>query len=202
MAPHAVLREIAVPFELVRIDTAAGAHRTAAYRAINPNQRVPTLVHGDRVMSESAAIVLYLCELHPEAGLMPLPGEPRRHLFLQWLTYFTNTMQEELHHWWHAEYYCDGDASQADLKTVADRRLGEIFSRLDSTLAAAGPYILGERFSAADIYFAMLCRWTRKMTVPATAYPAINRLIGLVTARPAWSAMMEAEGIDWNGTLT
>jgi len=47
----------------------------------------------------------------------------------------------------------------------------------------------------------MLCRWTRAMAKPATTYPNLNRLIGLVTARPAWVAMMLAEGIDWNGPL-
>ena len=85
MAPHAILCEIGAAFELVRVDTSAGAQRDPAYLALNPNARVPTLVHGDRVIYESAAIVLSLCERHPEAGLMPLPGEPDRHAFLQWL---------------------------------------------------------------------------------------------------------------------
>lgn len=61
--------------------------------------------------------------------------------------------------------------------------------------------MLGERFFALDIFLVMLCRWTRAMAVPATSYPHLNRLIGLVTARPAWAAMMLAEGIDWNGPL-
>ena len=58
---------------------------------------------------------------------------------------------------------------------------------------------LRERFPAAGIFPAMLCRWTRAMAAPATDYPHLNRLIGLVTARPAWERMMEAEGINWNG---
>ena len=61
--------------------------------------------------------------------------------------------------------------------------------------------MLGQRFSAADIFLTMLCRWTRQMQTPATSYPNLNRLIGLVTARPAWVAMMDAEGINWNGPL-
>ena len=72
--------------------------------------RVPTLVHGDRVIYESAAIVLYLCEAHPEAGLMPLPGERGRGAFLQWLFWLTNTLQEDLQHWWHADNYLDCEA--------------------------------------------------------------------------------------------
>lgn len=199
MAPHAVLHEIGCPFELIRVDTAKGENRQPAYLALNPNHRVPTLVHGDRVIYESAAILLYLCENHPEAGLMPLPGEEGRHLFLQWLVYFTNTLQEELQHWWHADNYLDSEAAREEMKAVAERRLHTMFSQIDSVLAKAGPYMLGGRFSAADLFLVMLCRWTRAMAVPATQYPNVKRLIDLVTARPSWNAMMEAEGIDWNG---
>lgn len=201
MAPHAVLCEIGVSFELVRVDVARGANREAEYLRLNPNHRVPTLVHGERVIYESAAIVLYLCENHPEAGLMPLPGEADRHLFLQWLFHFTNTVQEDLQHWWHADNYLASPACHADLVTVAEQRLGEFFSRFDSALGRNGPYVLGQRFSACDYVLVMLCRWTRRMAVAALDYPHIRRLIDLVADRPAWRAMMAAEGIDWNGNL-
>ena len=200
MAPHAVLREIGCPFELIRVDISRGENRAPAYLALNPNARVPTLVHGERVIYESAAILMYLCEAHPDAGLMPLPGEEDRGVFLQWLFWLTNTLQEDLQHWWHADNYLDGEPARLELKAVAERRLGRMFSQLDSHLAE-GPYMLGRRFSALDIFLAMLCRWTRAMATPATSYPNLNRLIGLVTARPAWVAMMRAEGIDWNGPL-
>lgn len=125
-----------------------------------------------KVLYEFAAIVLYLCGNHPETGLMPLLRSDDRHLFLQWLFYFTNTLQEDLQHWWHADNYLDREACRADLKAVAERRLGVIFLRLDLHLAAKGPYMLGERFSAVDIYLAMLCRWTRQMERPANDYPS------------------------------
>jgi len=201
MAPHAVLREIGCPFELVRVDIAKGEHRAPAYLKLNPNARVPTLVHGGRVMYESAAILLYLCESHPEAGLMPLPGEAGRESFLQWLFWLTNTLQIEFLHWFHADGFLDSEAAREELRAIADRRIHRMFSQLDGALGGAGPYLLGQRFTAADIYLVMLCRWARRMAVPATSYPHLNRLIGLVTARAAWQAMMDAEGIDWNGPL-
>ncbi len=122
-------------------------------------------------------------------------------MFLQWLFYFTNTLQEELQHWWHADNYLDREDSRHDMKIVAERRLGEIFSRIDSMLGGNGPYLLGSRFSALDIFVTMLCRWTRQMPQPALNYPNVKRHVELVTARPAWAAMMEAEGINWNGPL-
>ena len=201
MAPHAVLREIGCPFETIRVDISKGEQRDPAYLALNPNARVPTLVDGERVIYESAAILLYLCEEHPEAGLMPPVGDPQRGAFLQWLFWLTNTLQEDLQHWWHADNYLDTESARHELKSVSERRLERMFSQLDSRLGEAGPWMLGERFSAIDIFLVMLCRWTRAMARPATSYPNLNRLIGLVTARPAWAAMMLAEGIDWNGPL-
>lgn len=201
MAPHAVLREIGCHFELARVDIARGDNRDQAYLALNPNARVPTLIHGSRVIYESAAILLYLCENHPEAGLMPLPGEAGREAFLQWLFWCTNTLQEDLQHWWHADNYLDTESAREEMKIVAERRLARMFSQLDSHLGQGGPHLLGARFSAVDIFLVMLCRWTRAMAVPATSYPNLNRLIGLVTVRPAWAEMMQAEGIDWNGPI-
>lgn len=201
MAPHAVLREIGCPFELIRVDISKGENRDPAYLALNPNARVPTLLAGGRVIYESAAILLYLCEAHPEARLMPPVDDPRRGEFLQWLFWLTNTLQEDLQHWWHADNYLDTEAARHELKHVSERRLGRMFSELDSRLGEVGPYMLGADFSAVDIFLVMLCRWTRAMAKPATSYPNLNRLIGLVTARPAWAAMMQAEGIDWNGPL-
>jgi len=196
-----VLREIGCPFELIRVDISRAENRDPAYLALNPNARVPTLVHGGRVIYETAAILMYLCEAHPEAKLMPLPGDAMRGAFLQWLFWLTNTLQEDLQHWWHADNYLDTEAARDELKIVAERRLGRMFSQLDSHLSQAGPYMLGQDVSALDIFLVMLCRWTRAMAHPATSYPNLNRLIGLVTLRPAWVAMMLAEGIDWNGPL-
>ena len=201
MAPHAVLREAGAAFELVRVDVAKGENRSPAYLALNPNGRVPTLEHGGQVFYEAAAIVLYICENHPEAGLMPLPGTAQRPVFLQWLFFLTNTLQEDLQHWWHAENYVAAEASAQDLKTVSEQRIGRILSDIDSTLAKAGPHLAGDRFSAVDIYFTMLCRWTRRMDKTALAYPHVKALVDRVAARPAWAAMMQAEGIDWTGFL-
>ena len=76
MAPHILLREIGRPFDLVLLDRGKGEHKSAAYLALNPHGRVPTLVDGDLVLYEAAAICLHLADLYPEAKLAPavVPG--------------------------------------------------------------------------------------------------------------------------------
>lgn len=204
MAPHVALEEIGAPFELRRVDIDHGEQLGAAYLKLNPHGRVPTLIHdadspAAGTLYESAAILLLLCERHPAAGLMPSAGAPDRGLFLQWLFYLTNTVQEELQHWWHGDHYMDSEAGRREMRQVAERRLAVMWRHLDGVLAAAGPYLLGNRYSAADIFLVMLCRWSRDTARPATAYPSLKRCIDLVAARPAWQRMMRDEGIVWAG---
>jgi glutathione S-transferase len=194
MAPHAVLEETGAPHELVRVDTDKGEQHSAWYLKINPNARVPTLDHDGRITFETAAIILYLADLHPQAKLAPAIGDAARGLYLQWIAHLTNTVQEALMCWFHADYYAPDAASRAAVKAESVHRLAAIWQKLDGVLA---PYLLGPCFSAADLFLVMLCRWTRNMEKPAMCYPNLMRAVELVTARPAWQRMMQAEGITW-----
>ena len=195
MAAHAALIEIGAPFDLVLVDIDKGEHRSQAYRKIQPHSRVPALRHGDLVMYESAAILLYLADRHPEAGLAPDLKSQERGLFNQWLMHLTNTVQEHEMHWFHPDFYIEGAALQAGLKAHAEKRIESSFRYFDGVLAEPGPYLLGERFSAVDLFFYMLGFWTRRMPRPAFSFPHVRRQLALVHARPAVMKMMSNEGI-------
>jgi glutathione S-transferase len=194
MAPHAALEEIGAPYRLVKLDLQAGEHLRPDYLKLNPKGRVPTLTDGDYVLSESAAIILYLAERHPASGLVPQDAPTRGHFF-QWLLYLTNTPQPAFLEYFYPDRWFEDAARQAALKAVAERRLGEMFAYLDESLAARGPYLLGASFSAADLFLHMLARWSRWLDKPAYRYPAIKRCADLVKARPAVQRMMQAEGL-------
>lgn len=198
MAPHAILIETGAKYELLKIDDDKNEQKSPDYLKYNPHGRVPTLIYdGDKVMYESTAICLFLTERHPEAGLAPAPGHADRGRFLQWMAYLTNTVQEDLMHWWHSEYYIHGGHQQAELKAVAEARLGGMFGFLDGELAKHGPNLCGAKFYACDIYLAMLARWTRRMAKPATSgAPALKRLVEAAMARPGYAKMLKDEGID------
>jgi glutathione S-transferase len=78
MAPMAVLEQIGAPYDWERVDLEAGGHQTPEFLALNPKGRVPVLIDGDFVLTESAAICLHLAEKFPQAGLLPAPGTPER----------------------------------------------------------------------------------------------------------------------------
>lgn len=195
MAPHAVLEELGVPYEAIGVDIAAGQHLGQAYRKLNPNGRVPTLVDGDFAMFEAAAISLWLAEKHSAAGLMPAPGTHERARTLQWLTHLTNTVQEAFIEFYHPDWYVEGAEAETTFKIGAERRLEELWSRMDAGLAANGPYLSGPSFTVADIYLHMLNRWSRNCNRPAWTWPNIKRTVDLVRVRPAVQRMMAKQGI-------
>jgi glutathione S-transferase len=195
LAPHCALEEAGAAFELVLVDTKAGAHKRPEYLKLNPNGRVPTLAHGDFVMFESAAIMMHVADCHPASGLAPMPGTPERGHYYQWIAYLTNTVQEAYMQFFHAEYHCSTETAQADLKATAEKRLQPMFGILNEALAK-GPYLLGPRFSAADLFLMMMARWSRNMSNPAINFPNIRRCIELVLARPAVERTMKAEGLS------
>jgi glutathione S-transferase len=193
MAPHAALEEIGASYELVLVDIDHGGQHDPGYLKLNPNARVPTLVDGDLVMYESAAILMHLCERHPAAMLMPAPGEPDRARFLQWLVFLTNTVQQAFIEWWHPDHYLPDAAMQRALMESAERRLDRMWAQLDGAL---GPYLLGRRFSAIDLYLYMLIRWSRQMAKPGWEHPNVGRLVRLVGDRPAVQRMLRGEGLE------
>ncbi len=203
MAPHILLQELGVPFEKILVDTSTGAHRSEAYRKLNPNGLIPTLVDGDLVLYETAAICLHLCDAHPEAGLAPAIGTAERAHFYKWLVWLTNTMQSTLIIYFYTDRWMDAGNSVgvAELKSHAEAKVGLMLDQLDAELArlerAHGqPWLLGANYSAVDIYTLTLCRWTRNFaSQPARDRAHLGPYLRRALARPAVIKAFEAEGL-------
>lgn len=197
MAPQAIILEAGAKAEFVLVDDEKNEQKSADYMKLNPHARVPTLVYDNgKVMYESAAICQFLVERHPEAKLAPEVGHVDRALYLQWMAYLTNTVQEAMMHWWHAENFIDGADEQAKLKAKAEIRLAKMWAFLDGELAAKGPNLCGATFYACDYFLVMLVRWSRKTAKPGHLYPHLNALVKTALARPAYARMLKDEGIE------
>ena len=88
-----LLEELEVPYELHRLDLAAGEHKQPPYLELQPHGAVPVLVDGETVVFESAAICLYLADRFPERGLAPRAGDPARGAYYQWLVYSISELE-------------------------------------------------------------------------------------------------------------
>ena len=188
LVPHVLLEEIGAPFALERVDRAGNAHKSPAYLKLNPNGQIPVLVDGDLVLYETAAICMHLADTHPETGLAPPLRSPERAHWYKWIAWCGNTLQAMLMHYFYPERLVnDGDGeAAAQVKAHAERRIGEMLDILDAQLAShGGDWLLGARFTAADPYALVLCRWTRNLARPARSRPHIAPYLQRMLARPA-----------------
>ncbi|HEY0506028.1 MAG TPA: glutathione S-transferase family protein [Lysobacter sp.] len=193
---HWLLIELAVPHELHLVDTATKQQKSPEYLALNPNGVVPTLVDHGQPLYEAAALVLHLADRHAEAGLAPVGGDAQRGQYLQWMLNIANTLQSPLRLWWYPQDI-DGERPEA-VQDGARRRIEAAWDRFDAHLAANGPYLLGERLSAADFYLTMLMRWTRNMPRPGHDWPHLAALAQRLKARPSFRTLYESEGLtEW-----
>jgi len=195
-APHMLLEELGAEYELLLVDRTKNAQKSKEYLKINPNGRIPTLVDKSLALSEAGAIVLHLVDQHPDAGLAPKVGTPERAKFYQWLTFLTNSLQEELMIWQYPERLAGEDAAATEVvRRGAEARASAFLDVVEDHLKANGPLFLGKKLSAADFYLVMLSRWARPMTKPPRSRPSIAKLLDKVTALPSVRRAYEREGI-------
>ncbi len=128
------------------------------YLKINSAGRIPTFIDSDLILFESAAISMLLADKHPEANLAPPLGTNARANFYKWLMYFTNIIQPDILIFHYTARYTTNEVGVAGMKVGADQRIHHWFDIVEENMGA-GPYLLGDTYSAADIYLTMLCRW-------------------------------------------
>lgn len=197
LAPHMVLEEIGAAHELVLVDRAAEAHKSAAYRRLNPMGRIPTLIDGDLVLNEAAAICLHLADRHPEAELAPPVGSDARARLYNWLIFLTNTIQPEILLYMYADRHTTEPKGVPAIKAKSAERLNAMFAICETRLAGDGPWLLGDTFSAADLYLLMMVRFARRTPEPpATRHGALADHAARVASRPAVIRAFEAEGLE------
>ena len=192
MAPHGALEEAGGKYELKLVNTDEGAQRDPAYLKLNPNGRVPTLaVDGGFVMFESAAMTMFITDRHPQAKLAPGPDEMARGHFYQWLTHLTNSVQPAMLRYYHPERHTADPGAVDALVSKAMEEVAILWGRIDRHLAAHGPYLLGDRFSAADIFAYMLSTWQQCCPQTYERFPNLKRLADLVADRPAMQRVIQ-----------
>lgn len=140
----------------------------------HPDKKVPALVHDGVLVTESAAICLYLTDLHPEAGIGPVVGDPKRGAYLTWLAYYAGVIEPVV------AFEFLGLAGHAGLERTF-RGVAEMHARVAGALDKA-PYLLGGSFSAADVLVGSLGQFARKMLPPGDRIDAYLERLG---ARPA-----------------
>jgi glutathione S-transferase len=188
MAPHAALVEIGADYRLIEIGREE-AQEDASYRALNPLGVVPTLIDEERglVLTESAAILLYLGDRFPKSQLAPA----ERADYYRWLVFLTNTVQTAMLRWFYPERFGGGDK----LMEAAGHAAGEAFDVLDRALEGR-TWLAADHRTGADLFLFMVTRWGRRLDPAAWDRPNLRRHSVATLELPGVRRMMEEQELE------
>jgi len=185
-AARVLLEELGAPYDLHVLNLKKNEQRAPDYLAVNPMGKVPAIRHGDALVTEQPAVFIYLADLFPQAGLAPAPGDPLRGPYLRWLAFYGSSFEPAI-----TDLAMKREPTPPMMCPYGD------FDTMLATLTAqlrAGPYLLGERFSAADVLWGISLGWaTMFKLVPAL--PEVMAYIDRVSARPAARRAAEADAL-------
>jgi glutathione S-transferase len=174
-----MLEEVGQPYRTEVLDYGT-TMKAPAYLAINPMGKVPALTHGDAVVTEAAAICAYLADAFPQAGLAPPPGDHQRAPYYRWLFFAAGPIEAAVSN--KAFGFVVPAERQASIGYGSFER---VMNALDDAVSA-GDYLLGDKFSAADVYlgsqigFGLMFNSIEKR-------PAFESYWKRLTARPAYA---------------
>jgi len=171
-----LLEELGVPYDLHVLNMKAGEQRQPAYLAINPMGKVPAIVHNGALITEQPAVYLYLADLYPDAGLAPPIGDPLRGPYLRWLVFYGSSFEPAL-----VDRSMKRESAPASTSPYGD--FDTMYNTLNSQLAK-GPYLFGERFTAADVLWGIALAWTMGFKLVPES-PALKAYVERVNSRPA-----------------
>lgn len=195
-AIHWMLLELNVPFEARLLDFDKAEHKTPEYLALNPDGVVPTLIIDGAPVTQMAGIATLLAERHPEAGFAPPLGTMERAEYLSWTLWLANSFQPNFRAWFYPHEPAGGEAQDA-VQQAARERIEAGLARMDARLADRA-YLVSDHFTTVDLLATILCRWTRNMPRPATAWPNLKRYLDMIRQRPALREVHAREGLtDW-----
>ena len=172
----ALLEELGADYDVHLLDFEAGDQRAPAYLAVNPMGKVPALRHGDSLVTEQGAIFLYLADLYPEAGLAPPIGDPLRGPYLRWMVFYGSCFEPAL----------VDRALKREPAPPATSPYGDYDTMLNTLTdrLAAGPFLLGDLFTAVDVLWGTALAWTTKFGL-VPALPVIPAYVDRVNGRPS-----------------
>jgi len=196
---EAALTLIGAPFAVVEAVTWAGEAERDKVAGVNPMRQIPALVTpGGETITESSAILLWLTEQHPEAGLAPPPGDPRRGQFLRWMSFIPASVYSL--YWARDEpsrLVGPDEAAQAQVLARSAERISACWAMMESQLTP-GRYLLGDSLTVLDLYVTVVSRWTPLRPRFHDVAPRMGEVVRRVDALPELAAFW-AERFPFEG---
>ena len=190
LASHIALHEIGAAFEIEAVDTdAARTENGTDYTRINPKGYVPALQFDDtQVLTEGPAILQYLADAYPKAGLAPSAGSMERARMLELLTFVSSELHKAFGPLFRA-------SASEDEKTNARTNVAGKFDTAEAMLSDGRETIVPGSFTIADAYLFVVANWANFTGIGLDAWPRLAAFVERVSKRPAVQCAMKAEGL-------
>ncbi|NBB14869.1 glutathione S-transferase [Caulobacter sp. SLTY] len=187
------LEEAGATYQALRVDFSKDEQRQPQYLAINPKGRVPALVTDEGVITENVAILGWIAQSFPEAGLAPDDafGFARMQAFN---AYLATTVHVAYAHWRRAYRWADDPACIEHLRAVAPERYADCFAVIEAEMLE-GPWVLGDDFSLCDVYLFVMADWLETVNIDPRRFPRVHDHCELVRARPAVRKVLAQQAV-------
>jgi len=184
LASHIALEDAGAEYQAVRLDFRASDQRKPDYLAINPKGRVPTLLTDEGVLTETPAILAYVAQRFPSAGLAPL-GNPFAFARLQsFNSYLCSTVHVAHAHRFRGSRWADDPAAIEAMRRKVPASVGECFDLIEREMLE-GPWVMGETYTVCDPYLFTLAQWLEGDGVDTARLPRVVDHRRRMAERPA-----------------
>jgi glutathione S-transferase len=180
---HYMLHELGEPFEIVPIDLQKKDQKSPEFLKLNPMGKIPVLRDGDVLVTESPAILTYLADKYPKAGLAPAIDAPERGPYLRWMFFYGSCLEPAA-----TDHYMKRESPPS---TVGWGKFDDVLDTVSAGLEP-GPWLLGDRFSAADVLMGSGIAYMMGFSI-FPPRPEYVDYVARMEARPAHKAAKAAD---------
>jgi glutathione S-transferase len=201
--PHVMLELAGKPYETSMVKLHKGEQKSEQYLAINPRGQVPVLVLSDdgekpTVISQIVAIINFLHDSHPSAGILPSDPLKKAHA-LQTFAWMNNTVHTTFTHVFMPAKFSDDAATQANISQYNQTLYAQLMQELNVMVESkATQYLTGDTLGALDAYCLTLTRWAGIAKIDPTQFHALWAHVQHVASHPAVAVVIERERLTLN----
>jgi glutathione S-transferase len=189
LSPHIALREAGLPFTLQKVDLAKKTVETGEdYNGVNAKGSVPTLVldNGEK-LTEGPAIVQYIADQKPGAGIAPAAGTMERYRLQEWLNYITSELHKPMGSMFNPAQTAEWKEA---VKAALSKQLDWLVKQLDGKA-----HLMGDKFTVADGYLFTVLGWAKFVNFDLSKWPSLQQYMARIGSRPKVVEALKAEGL-------
>lgn len=184
LASHIALEDAGVDYEAKRVDFGKTEQQSPAYLAVNPKGRVPSLVTPHGILTETPAILAYIAQTYPQAGLAPLDDPFAFAQVQSFNSYLCSTLHVAHAHGTRGYRWADDEASYADMKRKVPKSVTACFEMVETRMLK-GPWVMGDRYTIADAYLFTVAQWLEGDSVDPARIPKVMEHRARMAERPS-----------------